>query len=86
MTKKPTTIRIEPEVWKAIKLWAVELDIPVGTFVETVLIHELRLQYYIKRPRKGSNKVIQTLLCGKCQEAIQSNCIVQLTRKLKETK
>ena len=35
------SIKIDSDVWKQFKLRAVELEIPVGAYAETAMIHEL---------------------------------------------
>lgn len=37
-----TSIRIKAEIWKEVKKRATELDVKIGDFVESSLIHEIQ--------------------------------------------
>ena len=39
---KTVCIRMSPEIWKEAKRYALELDLKVGKFVESAIIHEIQ--------------------------------------------
>lgn len=40
--KIAVTIRIDKEVWKEAKKYAIDLDMKIGSFVETCILHQMR--------------------------------------------
>ena len=40
--RKVVSIRINPEIWKEAKRKSLDLDLTLGQFVETAILHELR--------------------------------------------
>ena len=42
INNKTVCIRINPEVWKEAKKYALELDLKVGKFIESAILHEIQ--------------------------------------------
>ena len=40
--RKVVSLRISPEIWKEAKKKSLDLDMTIGQFVETAILHELR--------------------------------------------
>jgi predicted HicB family RNase H-like nuclease len=50
--KKKTSIKIDPELWKEIKIEAIRREMDISEFVEQTLRKELKLKGELSEPRR----------------------------------